>query len=278
MSDWLPVQIDAIPAELRALGCVLWRAESRGQGKPTKVPYCVADPTRRASSTDPSTWAPFDDACEAYAALSDVAGIGVVLTIAAGVSCIDLDRVRAGGALGVPAEAIVKRIDSWTEISPSGTGLHIFVLGTMPAAMKGEQIEIYSTDRYIAVTGHHWPGTPPDVRNAQRYLDSLYAKAHEDDHPHRPYRGPKNPPPDDLAGAVLARLEAWGVPVARLKRWQDGFLVELLACPWSDEHTSGPSGAAVMIRASGAFDFMCQHAHCAGRRWREFRMAMESRR
>jgi putative DNA primase/helicase len=142
MSDWLPVQIDAIPAELRALGCVLWRAESRGQGKPTKVPYCVADPTRRASSTDPSTWAPFDDACEAYAALSDVAGIGVVLTIAAGVSCIDLDRVRAGGALGVPAEAIVKRIDSWTEISPSGTGLHIFVLGTMPAAIKGEQIEI----------------------------------------------------------------------------------------------------------------------------------------
>jgi hypothetical protein len=30
-----------------------------------------------------------------------------------------------------------------------------------------------------------------------------------------------------------------------------------------------------MIRASGAYDFVCQHAHCAGRRWRDFRMALE---
>jgi hypothetical protein len=76
---------------------------------------------------------------------------------------------------------------------------------------------------------------------------------------------------------VLARLEAWGVPVARLKRWQGGFLVELVACPWADEHTSGAGGAAVMIHASGAFDFTCLHAHCAGLRWREFRAAMERR-
>jgi hypothetical protein len=61
------------------------------------------------------------------------------------------------------------------------------------------------------------------------------------------------------------------------KRWQGGFLVELVACPWADEHTSGPGGAAVMIHASGAFDFTCLHAHCAGRRWREFRTAMETR-
>jgi hypothetical protein len=262
---------------LRELGWVLWRAESRGEGKPTKVPYCVADPARKASSTDPSTWATFDDACEAFAALADVAGIGVVLTIAAKISCIDLDRVLTGGELDVRAETIAERCDSWTEISPSGTGLHVFVRGAVPAAIKGNQIEIYSTDRYIAITGHRWPGTPPDVHDAQHYLDALYAMAHANDQPRQPYRGPKSAPPDDLAGAVLARLEQWGVPVARLKRWEDGFLVELVACPWADEHSSGTGGAAVMIRASGAFDFMCQHAHCAGRRWREFRTAMERR-
>src|SRR5439155_25689000 len=107
----------AIPAELRALSWVLWRAESRGEGKPTKVPYCVADPGRRASSTDPETWATFDDAREASAALADVAGIGVVLTAAARISCIDLDHVLAGGELDVRAETIVERCDSWTEIS-----------------------------------------------------------------------------------------------------------------------------------------------------------------
>jgi hypothetical protein len=226
---------------------------------------------------DPSSWATFDDAREASAALADVAGIGVVLTAAARISCIDLDRVLVGGELDVRAETIVERCDSWTEISPSGTGLHIFVRGTVPAAIKGEQIEIYSTDRYIAMTGHRWPGTPSDVRDAQRYLEALYTTAHENDSPRRPYQGPKTPPPDDLAGAVSARLEAWGVPVARLKRWQDGFLAELEACPWAGEHTTGPSGSAVMIRASGAYDFTCLHAHCAGRRWREFREAMARR-
>jgi len=202
----------------------------------------------------------------------------VVLTRAARISCIDLDRVLIGEReLDVRAETIVERCDSWTEVSPSGTGLHVFVRGTVPKAIKGPQIEVYSTDRYIAMTGHRWPETPDDVRDAQSYLDALYATAHRDDLRHRPYMGPKTPPPDDLAGAVLAKLEAWDVPVARLKRWEDGFLVELVACPWADEHTSGPGGAVVMIRASGAFDFMCQHAHCASRRWREFRAAMERR-
>src|SRR5215831_6809971 len=151
MPAWLPLEVDAIPRVLCALGWVLWRAEPRGDGKPTKVPYCVADPVRKASSTDPSTWATFDDACEAYAALADVAGIGVVLTRAAGISCIDLDRVIVGPELDIRAETIIDRCDSWTEVSPSGTGLHVFVRGTVPTAVKGNQIEIYSTDRYIAV-------------------------------------------------------------------------------------------------------------------------------
>ena len=150
--------------------------------------------------------------------------------------------------------------------------------GSVPAAIKGDQIEVYSTDRYIAMTGHRWPGTPETLRDAQGYLNGLYAKAHEQDRPRKTYTGPWTPAPDDLAGALLARLQTWGVRVARLKRWEDGYLVELVACPWADEHTTGPGGAAVMIRASGAFDFSCQHTHCTGRRWREFRAAMETAR
>src|SRR5262245_50798246 len=87
---WLVVQPEAIPSALRPLGWVLWRAQARGKGKPVKVPYTVIDPRRCASSTDPTTWAPFGDAVEAYSALPDVAGIGVVLTAADGISCIDL--------------------------------------------------------------------------------------------------------------------------------------------------------------------------------------------
>jgi hypothetical protein len=90
--------------------------------------------------------------------------------------------------------------------------------------------------------------------------------------------GRTRPPPDDLAGALLAKLDGWGVPARRIRRWSDGYLVELVAWPWVAEHTSGADRAAVMIRASGAYDFTCPHGHCARRTWRDFRRFMEAAR
>ncbi len=284
---WLPLRTETIPPELRALGWVLWRAEPCGESKPKKVPYRVADPTCRASSIEPATWATFEDATEAYAVLVDraadsrrgpVAGIGVVLTQAAGVTCMDLDRViDPDGRLDPRAETIIDRCDSWTEISPSGTGLHAFVVGRVPSAVKGDQIEIYSDARYIAITGHQWPDTPNTLCPQQVYLDHLVTCAREVERPRRPYTGRTVPPPDDLAGALLAKLQTWGIPTARMKRWGDGYLVELAECPWAHEHTTGGGGAAVMIHASGAFDFSCLHAHCGAREWQDFRAVMERR-
>ncbi len=283
---WLPLRAETIPVELRALGCVLWRAEPRGPDKPAKVPYRVAYPDRKASSTDPATWATFADAVDAYGALVDlapdpargpIAGIGVVLTPP--VTCFDLDRViDAQGRLDTRAATLVERCDSWTERSPSNTGLHVFVLGRVPHALKGDQIEVYSDMRYIAITGHQWPDTPNMLRAQQSYLDHLVRIASaETDRPRRPWGGSSIPPPDDLAGALLAKLQTWGIPAARVKRWSDGYLVELVSCPWADEHTTGAGGAAVIIHASGAFDFTCLHAHCTRRTWRDFRAAMEAR-
>jgi hypothetical protein len=145
----------------------------------------------------------------------------------------------------------------------------------MPEALKGPQIEVYGTARYICLTGHQWPGTPNELRWQQPYLDHLVRTAREAERPRQPWPGPSVPPPDDLAGALLAKLAGWGIPAARVKRWSDGYLVELAACPWAGEHSTGAGGAAVMIRASGAFDFTCLHAHCASRGWRDFRAAMQ---
>ena len=276
----------AIPSVLQALPWVLWRAEPDPEKpeKPKKVPYRSAYPFRKASSTNPATWGTFGEAVEAYGALvalpanpdlGPIAGLGVVLTRAATVTCLDLDGVLEGSMLDPRAQRIVDHCSSWTEISPSGTGLHIFGRGTLAKAIKGVGIEVYSERRYIAMTGHCWPGPARDLQDLQRYLDHLAAR----DRPasRAPYVGPRVPPPDDLAGALLAKLAAWGLPGQRIKRWEDGYLVELDRCPWADAHTSGADGAAVMIRASGAHDFTCLHAHCAGRRWRAFRAAMEGR-
>jgi primase-polymerase (primpol)-like protein len=121
-ATWLPVLADAIPAELRRLGYVLWRAEPRGPDKPAKVPYRIDAPLTRASSTDPATWGTFADAVDAYSVLAEqpadpargpVVGVGVVLTLTAGVTCIDLDRVIDGdGQLDTRAATVVERCDS----------------------------------------------------------------------------------------------------------------------------------------------------------------------
>jgi hypothetical protein len=101
--------------------------------------------------------------------------------------------------------------------------------------------------------------------------------ARADERRRRPWSGTIPPPPDDLAGALLAKLHAWGLDAAHVKRWSDGYLVELPRCPWASEHTTGDGEAAVQIHASGAYDFTCLHAHCAGRTWREFRAVMDSK-
>jgi hypothetical protein len=280
MLDLIP---DGIPPELRVQPFVLWRAEpDPTSAKPRKVPYVIADPGRRASATNPRTWGSFPDAVDAFTLLTadrrdhptrgPLAGIAVILTAAANIACMDLDRVLDGDVLDPRAQNIVAAFGSFTERSPSGTGLHIFGRGSVPKAIKGDQVEVYADARMICVTGHRWPGTPPTLHHVQAVLDRLQ----EEPAPRRPWTGPTSPPPDDLGGALLAKVHAWQLPVlGPLKRWADGYLLELRACPWAETHTTGPGGAAVIIRASGAFDFTCLHAHCGSRTWRDFRRRME---
>ena len=56
---------------------VTWKYEQRG-GKTTKPPYQARNPNRHASSTDPTTWAPFDMTLAAYRA-GQADGIGLCL-------------------------------------------------------------------------------------------------------------------------------------------------------------------------------------------------------
>ena len=117
------------PGELRTTDqFVCWREESR-DGNVTKVPYSVHG--GRASSTNPKTWAPFD---EAVAVSARYDGIGFVFTEDDPFAGIDIDKCRnvETGEIDPWARKIVAAFDSYTEASPSGTGLHIFVKATLP--------------------------------------------------------------------------------------------------------------------------------------------------
>src|SRR5215210_6181766 len=113
---------------------VNWRLEERELGKKTKVPYTPGT-LRRASSTDLMTWRTFSEALAAYERSEPpYSGIGFVFCSADPFVGIDLDDCQdpETGAVEEWAEEIISSVkEGYVEISPSGTGIHIVVEGTV---------------------------------------------------------------------------------------------------------------------------------------------------
>ena len=146
----LPVKAENIPEQLKSRPqWVVWKAVG---DKPDKVPHS-ARTGRMASSTDLLTWATFQEALEAYEN-SDYAGLGFVFSSADPYTGIDLDNcVDENGEIAGWALEIVRYFDSYTELSATGTGLHVIVRGEVPNRRKGD-VEVYSSKRFFTVTGH----------------------------------------------------------------------------------------------------------------------------
>jgi len=147
--------VENIPEELTERPqWVCWRLFDRG-GKMTKIPFTpVTD--ERASTTDLLTWTTFEKALTAYEA-GDYDGIGFVFSSADPFCGIDLDDCRGpkSGKIAPWAQEIVYRLDAgYMEISPSGTGLHIIIRGTVRGGgMRKGPVEMYSRGRFFTVTG-----------------------------------------------------------------------------------------------------------------------------
>jgi len=146
----LPMKAENIPEELKARPqWVVWKAAG---AKPDKVPYSPRT-GRKASSTDLLTWSTFQEALEAYEN-GEYAGLGFVFSSADPYTGIDLDDcVDGDGEIAPWALEIVRYFDSYTELSATGTGLHVIVRGDVPNRRKGD-VEVYSSKRFFTVTGH----------------------------------------------------------------------------------------------------------------------------
>jgi hypothetical protein len=172
------INLTAIPEELRDQAAwVVWRTENR-DGKPTKVPYCAFSTTKRASTTDPLTW---DDPREATHAAQKARmdGVGYVFSTDDPFVGIDLDKCidPATGEIAEWAADWVARFDTYAEISPSGTGIHIIAKGALPAAgRKLGGVEVYDRDRYFTMTGNPYPGAPNVINERQEILEELLAE------------------------------------------------------------------------------------------------------
>lgn len=173
----LTLQADRIPPELRRLPRWLgWRSVERlGKPKPAKVPVSPAT-GRPARVNDPRSAGSFAAAHELYRA-GRCDGVGFLLVPADGIVGIDLDGCRdpETGRLESWAEAIVTALDSYAEVSPSGTGVRVFARGRLAADGRCRQgrIELYDRGRFLTVTGHVLPGVPVTLEDRPAEVASL---------------------------------------------------------------------------------------------------------
>ncbi len=170
------IRAENIPDELKTRQqWIVWRAVTV-DGKQKKPPYTPHRTHKRADSTNPSTWSTFEQALGIYEN-DKFDGIGYVLTTEDGYTGVDLDHCIEDGNLLEWAADIVEDLFTYTELSPSGTGLHLFVRGELPSGgRKSGGVEMYDDARYLTVTGNLWRDDLNTIQDRQDVLNRLHTR------------------------------------------------------------------------------------------------------
>lgn len=150
------VGIENIPIEMKECPVwICWRKENRNNGRIAKIPMNPFD-GRYGDVTNPAKWTTFEkalNACNKY----NMDGIGFVFSKEYGFVGVDIDHcIDEDGILSDFAKEIIEELDSYTELSPSGTGIHIYYFGKLPEGKRRDSklgIEMYDSDRFFTVTG-----------------------------------------------------------------------------------------------------------------------------
>jgi putative DNA primase/helicase len=166
-----------IPEELQELPQWLCWTSNRIPINPTKIKYPYA------KVNDPNTWGTYDEAFWAYND-RDLLGIGFVFTEDDPYVGIDIDKCRnpLDGTLTKESMMIIRLLNSYTEVSPSGTGLHVIVKSLLPFRGKqGDEFEIYHHGRFFTMTGHHYSPTPLKIQQRDDQVFQLIDKYFPDE-------------------------------------------------------------------------------------------------
>jgi putative DNA primase/helicase len=199
--DPVAVEPDAVPETLTEREqWIAWRyqwADDRDEW--TKVPV-DADTGGFAKSTDSDTWTSFSEALDYHGrAGTDTDGLGFVFSESGTVAGVDLDDCRDPdtGELEPWADELLAGVATYTEISPSGTGLHLYGLGFIPdggnradVSDGAGHLEMYDSGRFFTVTGARVDGTPDAVEQVNDEIADVHAARIADDEP-----DPKTPKP-----------------------------------------------------------------------------------
>ncbi len=142
--------------------------------------HCTGDGgVTGTNATYMRTWRTYDEVRTAIDRRPGLAGVGFVFPLEGSMVGVDLDHViDADGVISPDADAIMEELGSYAEWSPSGTGIHILCLGTLPeGGRKRGNVEMYATGRYFTFTGRGYGrfGDLP-IRDATAELAAIHAR------------------------------------------------------------------------------------------------------
>jgi putative DNA primase/helicase len=175
----------AVPRDLRLLPhWVVWQATHEpGRLKPRKRPFSplTGQPTGHAPARR-TEWSTFAAACRALTRGRDwgvtFSGIGFVFTAEDPFCGVDLDECLDDHGNFVPAAALlVKELDSYTELSVGGRGVHVIVRATLPGRGRhpsATSIELYDRERFFTVSGRPWPGAARAIEARDEVVGRLW--------------------------------------------------------------------------------------------------------
>lgn len=156
-------QVNNIPQELKALKqwCCF------GVDKVPKNAYTGGN----AQSNNQDTWATFEqalDACKKY----NFEGLGFFF--ANGYFGVDLDHVIDNADF---CDEFVETLESYTEYSRSGTGIHIICKGKLPDGRKRKgNVEMYQQGRFFCLTGNIYNDKYKDIKDCTETIKILHSK------------------------------------------------------------------------------------------------------
>ena len=181
MLELVPDEVKQCPQWL--LWKPTWLAD---KNKWTKVPLS-ARTGQKASVRAPHEWSDFATCASVYTQYSVTAGLGglgFVFGYASGIAGLDNDNVfdGAGNVLDHNAVEVARRFNSYTEVSPSGTGLHTLFKANVPDGRRSKVGELYGEGRYFTMTGIPYFNLPLAERQStadafREYIDAERARA-----------------------------------------------------------------------------------------------------
>ena len=157
-------KIENIPDELKKVNqWVCWVGAD-------KIPKNPAN-GKNAQSNNSATWGTFKQAVKAC----DTYGFdGVGFMFANGYFGVDLDHCLDNVDF---CDEFVETLESYAEISKSGSGIHIICKGKLPdGARRRGNVEMYSSGRYFICTGNVYNQKYKDVNECTESIKVLYSK------------------------------------------------------------------------------------------------------